>query len=227
MTVPREADPLLGQACLAYQLQARPHSTSLSALSTLQDQLETGFAEALFRIPAASLHLTILPLIDAVEEPPLPAPAGDLWRTHERTWMHAIDLACAIVPGFLLRPTEILYTSRAVILLARSPNPIEALRQQLAENCRLPHRCVRVPTITHVTLFRYLRPDLVVERSRTDTLPDGIFVDEVRLVQENIYPSLDVTVIRSWQLPGTTPVTRAAIKMPSVSGHLSYLPPGH
>ena len=206
--MPREAGPLLGQVCLAYQIQARPHSTSLSALSRFQDQLETGFAEAMFRIPVASLHLTILPLIDVVEDPPLPRPAGDLWRTHEKAWIHAIDLACATVLGFPLRPIELRYTSHAVILLAHSPNPIEDLRQQLAENCGLPHRRVRVPTITHVTLFRYLRPGLGVERHRTDALPDGIFVNEVRLVRENVYPSLDVTVIRNWQLSGNYPGSR-------------------
>jgi hypothetical protein len=197
-----EVDALFGTPCEGYQYQAVPAAAALDRLGRLQDEIEGASAGALIRIPRPSLHVTIVPLLDADEH--FEATPAELWRHHSARWTDAIERASAAVQRFELEFVELRYTPKAVILLAMMPNRVTLLRKEVAEVCGLPDRATRVPNITHMTLFRYRDPSAVTDHDVSAQLPVRLAIDELRFVRETVYPTLAFEPIRSWRLAPET-----------------------
>ncbi len=187
-----EADPLYGAACESWQLQIGLAGTP--GLVAAQQGLDV---EGFHVVPAAALHVTVLPLIDAAEV--LSRPKAALWSRHGPAWTAAIAAACARQGPFRLRFTGLRFDRRAVIAVDAA-NPLSALREVLAASCGLPERPVRVPTITHATLLRVRAPMLARRPTTVASLAVEVPVARLRLVHETVYPSLAVETLAEFAL---------------------------
>lgn len=187
------ADPLYGRACESWQLQIGLEGVA-AALAVPQ-----GLAGPDWRaIPAAALHVTVLPLIDAAEHLSSPKPA--LWARHGAAWRAAIGTACARTPPFRLCFDRLRADARAVIAQDGS-NPLRAFRAALAAGCGLPERPVRVPDITHATLLRAR----VAAPPPPACLPDlrlEFTARRLRLVRELVFPTLAFELLEEFELAG-------------------------
>ena len=192
-----QADTRIGAACDAYQLQV-----DLAGNETLT-QIQAAFAgteaEGFARSPAASFHITVLPLIDPGETLSIPTP--DIWRRYGARWLSAIKTACDDTKPFTLRFSEIRYFPRALTVIAE-PSPITTIRNALEPQCGLPERPVRTPNITHVTLARYRDPRIVRESPNRDVPIFEIAIDRLRLIHETVYPSLGFEIVEEFRLSG-------------------------
>ncbi len=186
-----EADPLYGVACDSYQLQI-----DLAGAEGLVAAQRGLAGDGLHVIPAAALHVTVLPLIDAVET--LAEEKAALWARHGAAWRDAIARACAGMGPLRLRFDALRVGARAVIALD-GRNPLAGLRTALAPVCSLPERPPRLPGITHATLLRVAAPDRV-RLAVPPTLSVEVTVPALRLVRETVYPSLAVEPIAEFRL---------------------------
>jgi hypothetical protein len=192
MTIRFEADALFGTACESWQLQVGLEG----AAGLVAAQRGLG-AEGFHPIPAAALHVTVLPLIEAAET--LPAPKPLLWDRHGRDWQAAIAAACARLRPFRLRFTRLRFDRRAVIAIDEA-NPLAELREVLAPACGLRERPVRVPDITHATLFRVRAPSAARLPARPPPIAAEVAVHRLRLVRETVFPSLTFETLAEFAL---------------------------
>lgn len=193
MTVLRfEADPLYGRPCESWQLQV-----GLAEAAGLVAMQHAVGAEGLHIIPAAALHVTVLPLIDADEV--LAEEKRVVWARHAPAWRAAIAAACARTGPLRLRFATLRVGARAVIAIDPG-NPLAGLRDALSAACGLPQRPARVPGITHVTLLRVADPDRVRLPVVPPAPPVEVSVAALRLVRETVFPSLAFEVLDEFRL---------------------------
>ena len=127
-----EADPHYGTGCESYQLQI-----GLAGVAGLVAAQHALGSAGMHVIPARSLHVTVLPLIDALEE--LPESKAVLWARHRPAWQTAIARACAQAGPLRLRFRRLQAAARAVIV-RDDDDPLAGLRTALAATCGLPGR---------------------------------------------------------------------------------------
>lgn len=177
-----EADPLYGMPCDSYQLQIG--LAGADGLMTAQRALA---GDGLHVLPAAALHVTVLPLIEATER--LAEEKAVLWARHGAAWQAAIAAAWARTGPLRLRFGRLRFDARTVIVLDEA-NPLAGLRAALAGACGLPERPVRLPGITHATLLRVRAPERVRLPATPPMLSVEVAVGALRLVRETTFPSL-------------------------------------
>ncbi|NMJ40902.1 hypothetical protein GWK16_06600 [Roseomonas sp. JC162] len=192
MTTRLDGDARFGTPCESWQLQVGlDGATDLIAAQAQFD------AAAFHVVPAAALHVTVLPLIDAAET--FPTAKSLLWDRHGPDWQAAIALACMRLRPFRLRFTRLRVDARAVIAMDEA-NPFAALRRDLAGACALPQRPVRMPDITHVTLLRARRASVAPLPDRPPTVAAEIPVTRLRLVRETVFPTLAFEILAEFVL---------------------------
>ena len=192
-----QADTRIGAPCDAYQLQV--DLAGNEPLTQIQAAFAGTDAEGFARSPAASFHITVLPLVDPGEILSLPTP--EIWQRNGPRWLTAIRATCTETKPFMLRFTQIRYFPRALTVIA-DPSPITTMRTALEPRCGLPERPVRTPNITHVTLARYRDPQNIRECPNRDIPIFEIPIDRLRLIHETVYPSLGFEVIEEFRLGG-------------------------
>lgn len=187
-----EADPLYGRPCESWQLQVG--LAGAAGLAAMQRAVAT---EGLHVVPAAALHVTVLPLIGADEV--LAEEKAAVWARHAPAWRAAIAAACARAGPLRLRFGTLRVGARAVIAVDPG-NPLARLRGALGAACGLPERPARVPGITHATLLRVADPDRVRLPVVPSAPPVEVPVAALRLVRETVFPSLAFDVLDEFRL---------------------------
>ena len=110
--------------------------------------------------------------------------------------------------GFRLCYRHLVATDAAIIAVAGEPNQVSALRRELLPILPVPGD-LSAGELVHMTLFRYARPlrdpaSLVRWLAATEFRMD-VEVNELLVVRETTFPSLDYQVLRRLALPPAGP----------------------
>ena len=186
----------IGAKVSALQVQAIPDPQALAALIAAQDACRASI-EGWWRVPAASLHLTVQPIIDPGE----PANARDVLSDPMPHWCDELAQICRLTQPFVVRLDRVACLGNAIIAHGEQPHPLAVLRSQLADALAEKVRPVRRLDIAHVTLFR--RTGQCDQPNFPPILHEcTMIIGHLRMVKERIYPSLDVKVLSTFTLDG-------------------------
>jgi hypothetical protein len=194
-----------GQPCLAYNVCIRPAPAAAAALSAVQEAV-LDLEPSLLRVPAPALHANLAWLLPVHQE--FGRPKDELWQSHGSGWMTILNGVLAMTDGFRLCYQYLVATDAAIIAVADEPNRVSALRRELQPVLTVPGD-LSAGELVHMTLFRYAQPlrdpaSLVRWLVATEFRID-IEVNELLVVREHTFPSLDYQVLRRLALPPVGP----------------------
>lgn len=183
-----------GRACLGYNIGARPGPEPAAALAAVQDQL-LRLEPSLHRVPGRALHVNVAWLLPVHLE--FGRPKDELWQQQGSGWMAAARRVVTGTGAFPLCYDRLVATDAAIIAVAREPNQVTALRRELAGALRLG-RPLSAGGLVHSTLLRYGGPLRDPARLLRWLAAAGLAVqqpvDELLVVRERVFPSLDYEV---------------------------------
>jgi hypothetical protein len=192
-----EVDSLWAKPYRAYHVQHEPDQATIRQITELQDQIEATAARKLLRVPAHSLHLTVLTLFPVTAN--IATPDDALWSQHNETWLERIGDVCAATHPFTVEFDSIHATSRAIILRGDESENLKHFREKLVTAVSLPGWKPTPPDIAHVSLFRYARSKLQFETLASIHRYGFVtktHVKGIAIVQERRYPSLERIFLR-------------------------------
>lgn len=183
-----------GRRCRGYNIGARPGPGPAAALAAVQDQL-LRLEPSLRRVPAPALHVNVAWLLPVHLE--FERPKDELWQRHGADWTAAARRIAAGTSAFRLCFDRLVATDAAIIAVAHEPNPVTALRRELAGALRLG-RPLSAGGLVHSTLLRYggpLRdPARLLQHLTAASIEVQQPVSELLVVRERVFPSLDYEV---------------------------------
>jgi hypothetical protein len=201
-----EVDPLWAKPCRAYHVQHEPDQLTIQQITELQDQIESTGARELHRVPAHSLHMTLLTMFPAIASVATPDEA--LWSQHNEIWLERIGDVCAATHPFAVEFDSVRATSRAIILRGDECENLKRFRERLVTAVSLPGWKPTPPNIAHVSLFRYacskLHRETLASVNRYEFVT-RTHLKGIAIVQERRYPSLERIFLRRFAL-GSSPV---------------------
>jgi 2'-5' RNA ligase superfamily len=130
-----EVDSLWAKPCRTYHVRHEPDQATIRQITELQDQIEATAARELLRVPAHSLHITVLTLFPAAAN--VAAPDDALWSQHNETWLERIGDVCAATHPFAVEFDSI-RASRAIILRGDESANLNYFREKLITAVSLP-----------------------------------------------------------------------------------------
>lgn len=181
----------VGDPCLSYQLQVAPRHSELEAVEAIQDAVEPGREHLLIRLPAASLHMTVLAFVDADDS--ALAARTNIWRENYRQIV--AELEALINETITLPPivfTRLAWLDTAVVLLGESTELMD-MRRRIIDEIRVPGLIPRAPQIVHMSLFRF-RTDPGL-RPAEQSIEFVLDPNSLRLIEETRWPSLDLNLL--------------------------------
>ncbi len=194
-----------GQPCLAYNVCIRPGPAASATLSAVQEAA-LDLEPSLLRVPAPALHTNLAWLLPVHQE--FGRPKDELWRLHGPGWMTTLTGILGATRGFRLCYRHLVATDAAIIAVADEPNRVSALRRELLPVLPVPGD-LSAGELVHMTLFRYVRPlrdpASLVRWLVTTEFRIDVEVNELLVVRENTFPSLDYQVLRRLALPPAGP----------------------
>jgi hypothetical protein len=186
-------DPLWGQVCLGYSLQARFDGASRESLAAIQRQRLGRGAADWHVTPPETAHISVFSLISVRGAV---ANKEELWRSLSGLVRPIVAAARAEWTPCTLRFPELELMETALILTTiEQPEPIRSLRRQLNAVVAAAGLPVQVFDRTHVTLARPAR-DRNIEPEELAALerpgpPIALYIERLELVRERKYPSLE------------------------------------
>ena len=191
-----------GQPCLSYLLCIRPDAAAQTGLAAVQDEV-AGPESSLRRLPPHALHFSVAWLLGVHQR--FNQPKDELWAQYGPRWLDTLHAALAALPPFTLRLRELAATDTAVIAIADAPNPVTALRAQLADALPRPWDLpLSRGEFVHTTLFRYgsplTAPEALLERVAGAAVNLHVGVHEIVLIREIVFPSLGFQTIQNFTL---------------------------
>ncbi|MFO0020423.1 MAG: 2'-5' RNA ligase family protein, partial [Alphaproteobacteria bacterium] len=197
-TRPPGGRPSVGAHVFALQLQALPGPDALSGLLQAQrvyPAQKTGWRP----LPAESLHLTVQPILDPVEI----RQAQVIQPGAAMSMLAGLGPICSESPAFEIVLDRVTRLRSAIVALGETPAPLAALRRRLVHELiglRLP---VRTLEIAHVTLFRCdLGEGPAPAAPPSMPIKVRMRVGALRLIEEKVFPSLEVEILRTFELGG-------------------------
>ncbi|MBX4927620.1 2'-5' RNA ligase family protein [Rhizobium binae] len=187
-------DALWFKRCCAFHLQFCPDGAALSKLSDLQDAIERHSVAPLLRLPAASLHMTVVTLVDAAAK--FSIPNEELWRLNGERWKAVADRLAEETPVFNLDFHELAVSAAAVFVKAEEPPELRRLRSAISQAIHFEGWRPTPPQIAHITLFRFSAEGRLPEiPSDAGSLPTAVRVRSLQLLEERVYPSVEINVL--------------------------------
>jgi hypothetical protein len=196
-------DRHVGLPTFAINLIARPSPLVQQQFSAIQDAISLATSEGvLYRCPARSLHLSVFHFVWARRI----GESSDefVWSENQNHITERLNAVASSTDAFMLGRPYIAASESAVILRFYPSPVLEALRDDICSIAGLS--CLRTnrPTIQHVSIFRYQQEvslHAIQEAGRNIPIADpGWTIEELRLVRENVYPSLDLDLICTFTL---------------------------
>ncbi len=184
-----------GQPCRAYNVCIRPGPPGAAALSA-QQASALRLEPSLLRVPQQALHANLVWLLPAHQE--FGHTKDELWQRHGRRWIATLADAAGRTSSFRLNYHRLVATNSAVITVADEPNRLSTLRRELTPLLNLPGSA-SAGDLAHITLFRYAKPlrdpAALLQWLAATELHLDINVNELLVVQERLYPSLDYQIL--------------------------------
>jgi hypothetical protein len=199
-----------GQPCRAYNVCIRPDPTAAAALAALQDHA-LRLEPSLLRVPERAMHANLAWLLPVHQE--FDGPKDELWQRHGPRWLATLARTAAETGSFHLTCWGLVATNSAVITVADEPNRFTVLRRELIPALHVPGNA-SPGDLAHITLFRYATPlrdppSLLKWLTATQFCLD-IYVSELLIIRERVYPSLEFDVLHRIALAPASPVLRSA-----------------
>lgn len=195
-----------GQPCRAYNVCIRPGSAGETALAALQAGV-LRLEPSLLQVPAAALHANLAWLLPVHEE--FSQSKDQLWQQHRPHWVATLAGTAAKTSSFRLSYRHLAATNSAIITVADEPNSFSALRRELIPLLNLPGNA-SAGDLVHITLFRYAKPlrdpAALLRLLATTEFRLNIDVDELLVIRERIFPSLDYDILHRLPLAPPRPV---------------------
>lgn len=196
-------DCYVGMPTFAINLIAQPSSSVREAFLALQDAIWPAVSEGvLYRCPPDSLHLSVFQFVWARR---VGGSADEsVWRSYQNHIVERLMALISSTDAFAVgRPS--IAAGESAVILKFDPSPVlEALRDGISSIAGLSRLSIHRPTIQHVSIFRYYQEvPLHVIREACSNIPiaDPVWpIEELRLVREKVYPSLDLDLIREFRL---------------------------
>nr|WP_246805758.1 2'-5' RNA ligase family protein [Rhizobium leguminosarum] len=179
--------------CCAFHLQLFPDRETVSKLCALQDHIECE-CNGLLRVPATSLHMTVVTLIDAGAQ--FSMPNDEVWKLNGERWKEVVERLVKETPPIDLSFQEVQASEAAIFVKAPEPPELQRLRSDISDAIWFEDWRPKPPRIAHITLFRFSAEEWLPELNvDAGLLPIAIKVKALQLVKEKIYPSVDVDVL--------------------------------
>ncbi|WP_460480983.1 hypothetical protein [Comamonas humi] len=197
------ADSQVGCPTFAINVLAYPPGSVQRRLSDMQDAIESmAPTGSLYRCPATTLHLSVFQFVWA--RSPVGAMDRSAWLGRQGQTVKALTRIASSSSSFVLSQERI-HAGESAVFLRFDPSPLlEQLRDGIAAFAADDFPACNRPGIQHITLFRYRQQVALslVEAAcqRAPAFCEEWKVDRLELVQENVYPALNVDVIGAFQL---------------------------
>ncbi|NNU35682.1 hypothetical protein G9X64_04075 [Rhizobium sophorae] len=187
-------DLLWFKRCCAFHLQLFPDRETVSKLSALQDGIERECDGPLLRVPAASLHMTVVTLIDAATQ--FSMPNDEVWKLNGERWKEIVERLVKETPPIDLSFQEMQASEAAIFVESPEPPELQRLRLAVSDAIWFEDWRPKPPRIAHITLFRFFAEEwLPALPGDAGLLPIELNVKALQLVKEKIYPSVEVDVL--------------------------------
>jgi hypothetical protein len=193
-----------GKPTLGYILMFRPDPAAVAGLTAVQDRVLAA-EPSLLRQPASQLHNSVAWLLGT--QASFARPKEEIWQEHGDDWLKIITSLTDATGPMRLRFRTIVMTSAAVIAVAEEPNPVASFRRELTAALGLDWPITYDSLgIVHVTLLRYREPLAdpagLLRRISAASISVETGIDELILVRETVYPTLDYEILRRLPLLG-------------------------
>ncbi|WP_184472235.1 2'-5' RNA ligase family protein [Rhizobium esperanzae] len=194
-------DTLWFRRCCAFHLQFLPDPETLSKLCGLQDSIERNSPAPLSRVPATSLHMTIVTLVNAATQ--VSIANDEVWKLNGEKWKETVGRLVEETSPFDLHFHEVAASEAAVFVKAEEPPALRRLRSAISDAVRFQDWRPTPPRIAHITLFRFFAEEwLPPVEFDTGLLPTGVRVGSLTLLEERIYPNVEITILGEPLLQG-------------------------
>ncbi|UIJ82960.1 2'-5' RNA ligase family protein [Rhizobium leguminosarum] len=189
-----KVDLLWFKGCCAFHLQLFPDRETVSKLCALQDHIEGECNGPLLRVPATSLHMTVVTLIDAAAQ--FSMPNDEVWKLNGERWKETVERLVRQTPPIDLSFQEVQASEAAIFVKAPEPPELQRLRSAVSDAISFEDWRPKPPRIAHITLFRFSAEEqLPALPGDAGLLPIEGNVNALQLVKEKIYPSVEVDVL--------------------------------
>ncbi|MCW1410888.1 2'-5' RNA ligase family protein [Rhizobium sp. 1AS11] len=199
-----KVDPLWFKRCCAFHLQFFPDREALSKLCDLQESIERNSTAPLLRVPATSLHMTVATLLNAATQ--LRIPNHEVWKRKGERWKAIVEKLVEETPPIELHFDEVAASEAAIFVRAQEPVELRELRSAISDAICFEHWRPTPPQIAHMTLFRFSAVEwLPAVDFNAGFLPVGVRVGSLQLLEERVYPNVDVNMLSEPLLQGRSP----------------------
>lgn len=189
-----KVDPLWFRRCCAFHLQFLPDRETLSKLCDLQDRIERNSPAPLSRVPATSLHMTIVTLVNAATQASIPN--DEVWKLKGERWKETVERLVEETSPFDLHFHQVAASEAAVFVKAEEPPELRRLRSAISDAICFEDWRPTPPRIAHITLFRFFAEEwLPPVKFDTGPLPTGVRVGSLTLLEERIYPNVEINIL--------------------------------
>jgi hypothetical protein len=194
-----------GQPTLGYILMFRPDPAAVAGLVAVQDMVLAA-EPSLLRQPASQLHNSVAWLLGTQAD--FARPKDEIWQEQGDDWLKIIAGRTDATGPIRLRFGKIVMTSAAVIAIAEEPNPVAQFRRELTAALSLDWPITYESLgVVHVTLLRYRQPLAdpagLLRHISAASISVETEIDELILVRETVYPTLDYEILRHLPLRGS------------------------
>ncbi|WP_345774736.1 2'-5' RNA ligase family protein [Rhizobium sp. C104] len=148
-----KVDPLWFKRCCAFHLQLFPDRETVSKLCALQDGIERECDGPLLRVPAKSMHMTVVTLINAGAQ--FSMSNDEVWKLNGERWTGVVERLLEETPPICLSFQEVQASEAAIFVKAPEPPELRRLRSAISDAVWFEDWRPKPPRIAHVTLFRF------------------------------------------------------------------------
>ncbi|MGR8959807.1 2'-5' RNA ligase family protein [Rhizobium leguminosarum] len=196
-----KVDTLWFKQCCAFHLQFFPDGEALSKLCNLQDRIERDSDAPLSRVPAKSLHMTVVTLVNAAAQ--FSIPNDEVWKLNGERWKEIVERLVEETPPFELHFHEVAASEAAIFVKAEEPPELRRLRSAISHAICFEQWRATPPRIAHITLFRFFAEDrLPAVNFDAGLLPKAMKVGSLKLLEERVYPSVEINILSEPLLRG-------------------------
>jgi 2'-5' RNA ligase len=144
--------------------------------------------------------MTVVTLVSAATQ--LSIPNDQVWRLNGGRWKEVADRV-EETPPFDLHFHEVAASEAAIFVKAEEPPELRRLRSAISHAICFEQWRPTPPRIAHITLFRFSAEDrLPAVNFDAGLLPTGLKVGSLKLLEERVYPSVEINILSEPLLRG-------------------------
>jgi 2'-5' RNA ligase len=145
--------------------------------------------------------MTVVTLVSAATQ--LSIPNDQVWRLNGGRWKEVADRLVEETPPFELHFHEVAASEAAIFVKAEEPPELRRLHSAISHAICFEQWRPTPPRIAHITLFRFSAEDrLPAVNVDAGLLPTAVKVGSLKLLEERVYPSVEINILSEPLLRG-------------------------